>query len=443
MKHTGLLILISCVTMVARGQLPFLDMAYKTALDRAAREDKLVCLLYASADCESCNEALYKRLGAGRVKQQIARSFIPVRIGPESGDREHIRQLFDLKMSSGILFVDDKNNLIYSVPYNIRISVDSLLNEALRRQRSIAILKEKEKSYFGQNGKNIRDLEALIAAKTTLEQDTRLLLTEYLSLVPKDSINTMPVLQFLARQAPVYESRAYVTMVRSPLFSEAWYSIPVETRSRINVQIFEKSAKVAADTEDEAFAGRIARFAASTYNNEPGRKYAQRRVMMYFYLRTKDITRYLDVAAPFYDDYLQFVVAETTAQPAAAPAEDLPEALLKMNTATAVNTVSPAVYARYLSDAAVFFYRNDSAGKYLSNALAWADKSVALAPGFLNQHVYALLLYSSGEKERAIRYETLAIAESKKVKAAYTADWPRILEKMKKGERISPAGGGN
>lgn len=442
MKSTGLLLVLTFLTMALRGQSPFLNITYKTALDRAAREDKLICVLYTSADCESCNETLYRHLSSGKVKQQINRSFIPVRVGSESGEREHLRVLFDLKIPAGILFVDGSGQLVYAVPYGAPLSIDSLINEALSRQKSIEILRVKEKSYFGQNHKSIKDLEQLIAAKTNLEQDTRLLLTEYLGLVPRDSVNTLSVLWFLARQAPVFESMAYNIMVSSPLYKEAWYQMPVEERVRINDQISGKSVKIAAETGDEAFAERIAKFAASTYNNVPGSLYAERRVMMYYYLHTRNMTRYLDVAVLFYDDYLRFVVSETTVQPSVVPADhELPEALLKVRTATAVKTVAPAVYARYLSEAAGFFYRNDSTGKYLGNALSWADKSVALAPGFVNQHVYAQLLYASGKKEEAIRYETLAIEGSRKVKAAYTAQWPQILEKMKKGERIGPGAG--
>ncbi|MGJ7030669.1 hypothetical protein [Niabella hirudinis] len=437
MKSAVLLVALAFFTMALHGQSPFLNISYKTALNRAAREDKLICVLYPSVDCESCNEALHKHLGSAQIKERIARQFIPVQVAAAGEDREHLRRLFNLEMPLGILFIDQENDLVYAVPYGAPVTADVIINEALERQKSIAVLREKEKSYFRQGLKNIKDLEQLITAKTRLEQDTRLLLTEYMGLIPKDSINTIPVLRFLAKQAPTYESRAFDILVRSQLYKDAWFGIPVNERIEINSRIMSKSLKIAAETGDEAFAERIARNFAATYNDVAGSLYAQRTVMMSYYRRTKNIPRYLDVAAPFFDEYLRFVLTETAKDTSAKSAEEeLPETLQKMSTAKAVKTVSPGVYARQLSDAADFFFRNDSTGRYRSNALAWAGKSVALAPGVVNQHVYAQLLYLSGKKDEAIHYETLAIEESKKEKARFAASWPQILEKMKKGEAI-------
>ncbi|WP_018627834.1 DUF255 domain-containing protein [Niabella aurantiaca] len=433
MYKTVLTIYILLFSLCLQAQRPFADRSYKTALKEARQKNKLIFLSLESAYCTGCNDSMNRYFSNKERKAAISSSFIPLSIGPHHNDRAYITESLNIEQSSGVFFIDKNEQLIYSSKYR-RQGFGAVIKEARKRAESIAVLEQKEKSYFNRNQKNIGDLEQIIQAKTDLEQNTGLLLVEYLNLLPKDTVNSIHVLQFLAQQAPIYRSKTCRAMRNASRFNEAWYALPQEQRVRINRRIFQKSIRVAAQNRNDAYANDICRFARGTYSDEEGKAYIEGVIMMNYYRQTQDTSRYLAVAAPFYDRYLTFVSNKTENTMAdTAQIAGLPETLQKMRPPSAV--IAPYIkkeYAHYLYTAAHFFYKADRQNRYMNHALRWAEESVLLFPHYRILHLYALLLYKTGISDKAIEYQALAIEKSKPFPSVGKG-WDVILNKMKQG----------
>ncbi|MBZ4191965.1 hypothetical protein [Niabella beijingensis] len=412
----------------------FQSISFSTALGKAARENKLILLYYESDQCEACNTNLDKAFSSKTLYQKIKNAFIPVKISANSKDRMYIRQLYDITGHMGLFFIDSTKELVYSNPQRKEpgANLDALLDEALKHAASRKTLAEKERRYFKSNTRNRDDLEALIIAKSRLDQPTGLLLVEYLHLIPKDSVNTLRTIQFVARQAPVLGSVADQTIRKSSRFDTAWYDMPLPERIAINKKIFKKSTRIAADNADEPHARSIAAFAAQTYDNEQGKQYIRDVVMMSYYQQTKNPEKFMAIAVDFYDRYASSIPPVAGAATTdITDTTDLPDALKNIKTATVVNAI-PSTFAYYLYTTAYYFYRNDTQNRYLEHSLAWTKKALDLYPHYNILHLYALFLYKTGRKNDAIAYATRAIEKS--TREGYPKEeWKKEREKMRKG----------
>lgn len=442
------LLCILGINQLSLAQQPFQNISFERALQKAKKEHKLIFLQFESDNCIQCNEVADKAFANLEFAKKISNEFVPLKIKPDSKDRIQIGEQYDISEGFGTLFIDGTGKLIYAKRSTFSTPTSYLkeIEAAYNRQSDYKIIEEKEKSYFDQNYKNVADLEMLIQAKTDLNLSTDLLLTEYINLIPKDSLNTKHTIRFLLKQAPVYRSKSDIVMRGSKNFREVWYDLPSEERISINNSIFKKSIKMAAINRDESLAKSIAAYSMGTTTSTNGKQNIYERNMMSFYSQTKDTVKYFAIAIPYYNRYIQSLTPEflNRADSAAkSKAFKNPEkvVLKPMDDGTQLQVrtaryVSPnSTYSNYLFRVAHFFKCLDPTNRYLEHSIRYARKSVELSAQPNNMHLLAELLYKNRMTEEAIDYEEKAIALSKKY-GRERKEWIPVLEKMKAGQFI-------
>lgn len=438
-KGFSILFLFITATTFCFSQNVFQKISYNQALHKAQKNNKLVFLFYEFSDCMRCNEAINEGVNKKEIIQKLNKWYIPININAINKERQTIQQDLNIIAPSALLVLDGTGNIVFQSDYGDMISLDSIINEGIKRKKSLDFLKKSEKEYFESHNKNLALLSRLIEANTNLGQDTKLLLTEYISLLPKDSIHSYKVLQFIARQSPIFETNADNILRGDSNFNDAWYTIPVEERISINQKMIKKSTKRAIASKDDQYLNRIVEFARGTYYDEQGKKYVERLILMDYYWQVGDTSKYLSIADAFNNKYLDIINDLAVKYDSVLTATDttLPSALQTLKQPTAVN-YNTKWYAQYLFNSANFFYHVDKDKKYLKDAMNWCAASLKLDPFYTRKHLYALLLYKIGERDSAIKYETEAINESRSSHETYTKSWPTILKKMKNGEALIP-----
>ncbi len=436
-----LLLVVGFLSSVIHAQEKlFEDWSYKQALKKSSAFKKPVLLFYELEDNEKWNELVPKTLSKPDIARLLNDHFISIKISLESKDRIILQDRVSPKVPFSLYFLDEEGSLLPFLKSPMPVSVDSVIKYALKTYQNRALVQQIEKTYFDKGHKNIEDLKKLIQAKTDLGMDTKLLLTEFINSLPRDSFNTASV-RFLMRQSPAFGSNAYQKAVNNPNFSEAWWPMLLQERVDINQRIIKKSTDIAIANRDVTYMRRIVQFARLTCNTEKDKLYAERTVLMNYYLHIGDTARYMEIAAAFNDDYAAAASKQagikTTNDSTHAIDPELPERLRQLNTAKAVSVPVRSPQAIYLNSAASYFYRIDREKKYLQRAVNWAAQSVALYPDYMNRHTYALLLYRLGNREQAIEMERLAIKKAKEKQLSIASQWEPMLQKMKNGTAIN------
>ncbi len=436
-----LLLIVGFLSSVINAQEKlFEDLSYKQALKKSSAFKKPVLLFYEMEDNEKWNETIPKALSKPDIARLINDHFISIKISLENKDRIILQDMVSQKVPFSLYFLDEEGSLLPFLKSPMPVSMDSVIKYALKTYQNRALVQQIEKTYFDKGNKNIEDLKKLIQAKTDLGMDTKLLLTEFINLLPPDSFNTGSV-RFLMRQSPAFGSNAYQKAVNNPNFSEAWWPMLLQERIDINQRIIKKSTNIAITNRDMNYMKSIVQFARFTCNTEKDKLYAERTVLMNYYLQTGDTARYMEIAAAFNDDYAAAASKQagikTTTDSTDAIDPELPERLRQLNIPKAVRVPVSSPQAIYLNGAANYFYRIDREKRYLQRAANWAAQSVDLYPDYMNRHTYALLLYRLGNREQAIEMERLAIKNAKEKQLSIASKWEPILQKMKDGAAIN------
>lgn len=434
-----LLLLVCFLSSIADAQENlFEELSYQQALKKSSASGKPVLLFYEMEDNEKWNETIPKALSKPDRARLINDHFVSIKVSLESKDRIILQDLVNQKPPFSLYFLDEEGSLLPFLKSPMPVSMDSVIKYALKTYQNRVLVQQIEKTYFDKGNKNIEDLKKLIQAKTDLGMDTKLLLTEFINLLPRDSFNTGSV-RFLMRQSPAFGSNAYQRAVNNPNFSEAWWPMALQERVDINQRIIKKSTGIAITNRDMNYLQGIVQFARFTCNTEKDKLYAERTVLMNYYLHTGDTARYMEIAALFNDDYAaasKQAGINTTTDSTDAIDPEIPERLRQLNIPRAVRVPVRSPQAIYLNSAANYFYRIDREKQYLQRAVNWAAQSVALYPDYMNRHTYALLLYRSGNKEQAIEMERLAIENAQEKQLNIASKWAPILQKMKNGAAI-------
>lgn len=422
--------LLHCCLLV-KAQDAFRNISYAKALKLAVKENKLVFLQYESETCIQCNDVADKAFKDKALIALLSKKYIAIKVPAWHTDREQVAEVFNLKNNFGTLYIDKNERLVYHSPktsssprsyYAEMETVESKLVKLLQVDKD-------EKDYFERNKKDIQTIRRLIQNKSDLGQHVALLLTEYISLLPEDSVNTIANIQFIAKQAPLFGSKAYLLMRRQSKFNEAWYAMPGAERREINSKMFNKSIKAAAAERDEQQAKRVAHSAMGTTTSEVGKKNLYDWHMMNYYLQTKEHGKYLPLAAAYYDRLFARIT---------------PKEIYNLDSLKIQKSKTTFVSARYdlanqMQRAASRFYALDTDSKYTDHSLHWVKRSIDLNPNHNNKHLYAQILYRAGKNKEAIKEETEAILLSKQF-GSERKEWYSVLEKMKRGEIIKDIG---
>ena len=440
MNRILILLPILLLSFLVNAQMGFRNISYEKAVKKAAQENKLIFLQHESEQCDQCNETANKAFTDAKLMRAISQKFIAIKMGKDNSSRNAFDSIFGMKGRTGTLYIDKNGRLVHRSPI-ISSSSNYYFGELKIVEKKYAVLLQFDAdsmSYFVRGKKDIQTLKRIIQTKSDLGQENDLLLVEYINLIPKDSVNVISTLQFIAKQAPVLDSKPDLMMRRADNFHSAWYAMPLNERVSINNRITNKSMRIAAREKDEEKAKRIASFARSVTNTVAAGANMYDWNMMSYYFETRNYDRYLPIAANYYDRQFakinfQFISAIDSAK--LASNEDYP-----------VFLSARYDYANRMQNAAERFYRLDKENKYSTQSLGWAKRSIELNPEMDNKYLYARILYKSGKNEAAIRAikEAITMAEKRAAReTGYSADnvksYSIALEKMKKGEPLNVA----
>jgi len=446
MNRTLLLLSIFACSF-AQAQQPFRDLSLKKAFKKAAAQNKLVFIQIISDDCVQCNDVANKAFEDPKLKERLSNDWVTIRIGASTPDGIEAAAIFDRDKGFGSLITDKDKNPVYQFNKTTSFAPAyvEVLDSATASLQKIVRLKEMEAAYFSAGQKDWRLLEKLIQRKAELGQNTGLLLTEYLNLVPEDSVNTDHVIRFITQQSPVTGSKARRIIYKDrTLFNQVWNSLPLDERVLINQRTISKSMTLAVTQKDESYARTVARFAANTYAPEKQDAIYEQQLLNYYY-RTADTARYLALGLTCYNREFEALTNEKINQvqkerleqafaKALADTLNRPAGAQRMVRSAPVASYPSAVASR-MNQAAYTFYKMDRQGLYLANTLEWIKRAVEIFPTPNNQDTYARILYRSGEKDLAISYEEKAIEDSKK-QGSERKEWQSLIEKMKRNEPV-------
>ena len=444
-KFFLLVLLLSSITGFS--QVAFQNLSLSDALSQAKAEGKLIFLQLESPDCKECNETGLKGLSDKELGQRVNAAFIPLYVQAKHKDRLEIENLFNSPDGFGTLFIDHNANLIhkYGGSASIAKKYTEQIDIAFNKAGESIKLSELEKLYNNGN-KSVGLLEQIMLKKKELNLDNTGYLSEYVSIIPADSLSSTHTLRFIASFGPILGSKADSVLRKDrKLFNEAWYSMAITARASINARIIYSSLNKAVREKDEAYAFRIASFAKATVTST---KEAQEKAfnmrLLEFYSRTNNHTAYLSTAIDYYDRFLMTVNADSIKKLDETRRTDLASTATKDTIKTETGfTVRSTVrfapvgqrYTNELKEGARNVYKRTTDPALLAKATIWIKRGLEFYNSYDALEVYALLLYKQQQKEEAIAVEKQAIELKKKMKYSVT-DNEEILQKMEKGVAI-------
>jgi len=440
-----LLSLLLFTSYISYGQVNFTVNSFDAALQASKETGKIIFLQYEASNCEQCNEVADKAFENNKLGEQVNTIFTTIKISSKHSDRKKVAKLYDLKEEAfGTLFIAGDATLLHSflrttsMAKNYETEIDKVLTKASEGMRLNTILSEYEKG-----NRNPIFLEELMAAKKNLNLDTDTLLNEYVKLLPKDSLESIRTIVFIAGMAPVIDSRPDNAMRRSSRFNEAWNTIPLNERISINGRIVHKSMTKAVREKNERYAYRVSDFRKFTYNPDyrAGQQAADYEMIQY-YLSTKDTLNYLIRSVYFYDNYYMTISVDSIKRKDSLSFTMMAEKQKKeqpvqagVNQRTITFTPTTQHYARELNNAASSFYDLSGDPLYLAKAIQWSERANQFHVHYITMNTYALLLYKAGKKEEAMIWQNKAI-ENKKKMGYDTKKLEKELDDMKKNKPL-------
>jgi len=427
-------------------QTNFRSISFAEALRMAKAENKMVFMQYESEDCDQCNEVADKGLENMEVGYRIDQSLVAIKITVKHPDRSQLAEQYNMHTGFGSLFIDMNGALVHKFRRSTTFAKEYLnqIDLALYSTSESARITELEKEYKNGN-RDISFLKTLLTKRKMLNLPTDILLDEYVTLLPADSLRSLNTLVFIAQMAPMLDSKANNILRKDQqLFNKAWYSMSLPLRLGINNVIIYKGLKKAIDEKNEGAAIRVASFAQGTYmgNYAAGTK-AYDKNLLYFYEKT-DTSKYFRKAIAYFDRYYMIVSPDSIKKIDTVTLNRLLAQAPKTDTIVNGRQVrrtairyAPVTqnFARELNNGAWSFYKMTKNPYLLSVATEWAKKGLEFfkSPEILD--TYSRLLYRQNQKAKAIELQHEAIALRKQRKYS-TKEYDAVLAKMIKNEII-------
>ncbi len=420
MKIRFLLFSIAFV-LNASSQTVFQKISFAEAIAKSQNTGKLVLVQLESLDCEMCNYVVTKAFENEMLSKKINETFIAIKVDSKHADRNLINDLYDLQDKSfGTLFIDGNRNLVhrYDKTTTLAKDYDKEFDVALYQNSEVIKL-----NFLGDNynkSKNSDDLELWILARRILNLNNDSLLNIFAKNLPQDSINSIRILTFIAKQSPIRSSMADNILRSNIKFKEVWYAIPLQERIYLNNKTISKSMQKAILEKNESYGLSVANFARAVYsdNKTAGNSVFNFQAMKY-YQGVVDLDKYIRYATFFHDS----VILKTTA--ADVLRTDSIKKVEMMSNAQAVSTESVGNkkvvtksfsfrphgqnYTNTLNEAAWFIYKNTNEKIYLQKALEWSSKGNQYSEKFEAMDTQARILYKLGEKNDAIELMEKAV----------------------------------
>jgi hypothetical protein len=445
------------VAITAQSQVLFNDMPLQQALNQAKKTDKIVMIVMESDNCKQCNEMTTQSFTSPVLARAVNSNCIALKIKQDSKEFAMIDSAYSTYKSIAVLFLDPDGILLqrYTASSSSYIPYLDQLNKALiKKEHPDTEYKELVQAY--NDGKRDFDLlYKLVGKKTEMALEHDQLLEEMVGLAPGDSATSLTFIQFLAEQGPTYDSKVYMYMHKDNRnFNDAWYLMSQQRRVAANNRMIGKSKNKAIRDKNRAFAERVATMAAGTFSERTAARKAHDRHIIDYLRGVKDTTNFLQYSVRYYDQHLMTIGLDSVRNVDSVrrnemmqnrPNFQVPPNAVRVETELVAyvggtgpspNSVFIPIasgYSNELNSGAWTIYTFTHDPVYTAKALVWAKRATEYFenPGVMD--TYARLLYRSGNKQEAIKWEEKVVQYCKTYKMPL-GEFEEIANKMKAGK---------
>lgn len=432
-------------------QVKFEKLSLQDAVQKAASSGKIVFAQFVSDKCDQCNMVAGKSFEDEELAKVIRERCVAIKLEVSSADRQDFINRYNPMQSMGTFFISPDGELIHRYTSTTTraaeyvAQIDKAYNKITEGKVTLRELNEE----WNNNPRDVVAMEVNLDRRSTLGLPADSLLEVYIKRLPEDSLTSVRVLNFIARQAPSIFSKAHITLHKDKdLFLQAWDAMPLQNRININNRIIYKSMKEAIAKKSWSMANFVARFTAGTFNSSPAEVAAKasEKQMLDYHIAVKDTSAYLKTANSYFDKYYMTVPVDKIKEQDSARRKQM---LAKAVADTIKDPDNPAkftirkgisfapqtqFFTSELNRGAWLLYTSTSDESYLKKALAWAKRSLDFYESPEAMDTYARILYKTGNSHEAIKWQKRAI-EIYKERKFPAKEFEQVLAKMERGEK--------
>lgn len=423
LKLYALVLLIFPLTSTRAQDIRFFKGSFEAACQKAKEEHKLIYMLVNFDHGQKLTPATsaVQRAPEMAVRYQSGFVSLLVVIEPEARDETFLIK-YGITSYPSHLFFDADGGLIYR-SQGSRTAKNSYLEDldkAVGNAKAETLSKYKAQFEAGNRNADFLKKYLLKNDELRLFVDQELLDAYAKSLSP-EQLNDLETIAFVLERGPVINGVAYQITHKSRLMIDRIYKeLPLQRRTAINNALIRNSMGQAKLTKNRTMAESAAAFARNSWNNQDPKngQYAYLGNMTSYFKSVNDTASYLKAASEYYEIYYGRL-KDSVLRPYVAPSADSIAARVKKILASqratkgkadsvqvtrrfingslvSVNVsdkrMQPGTnvvdsrkriydYARALNNAAYIFYTMGTKDPlYLSRAISWSEKTVALFP---------------------------------------------------------------
>jgi thiol-disulfide isomerase/thioredoxin len=393
---------------------------WQQVLKKAKRQDKNIFLQLYSSSCEQCNEVADKAFGSETLGDYFNQRFISVRIDGTSGEGRVLADKFSVSAFPVSLYLKENEEVLYRYNGSTSNPTAYMRYADIASSRTDEIPLNTYDKEYKEGNRGLLFLESYISERKEMNMPVDSLLEQYAAALPKDSLHSFRVINFIFEQAPVVTSKAFAAMNADPyILHQVYKSATANKSAGINNSIILKTRRKAIEERNDALALRAANFAKDTWGNNRinGQKGFDLN-MLEFYKGTKDTTRFIKAAKDYYNGYYMsknldsLKKAEEEAFKTvmkSIPGDTIKTGPRIVMRKTVIVSSSNFEYGNSLNSGAWSMYQFASGKNDLENALSWVKRAIDYHEDPAYFDTYAHLLYRLNNKDEAIIREQKAV----------------------------------
>jgi len=396
------------------------------AFEKAAAEKKLLLVVLTTpippVNPPGVNKFVYRSaLDDAKVVDFYNKNFVAYTVLFTDPSATALRQKYQLSRFPAYLFIDSHNNLVYKEAGN-SIEIQKYLNmgeAALTAQSSGKTVSNYEAQYLLGN-KTAESIKEYINLRMNMGiYDNAKLIDEYVDQITIKSLQDYNEVLFILKAGPYAYGKAYnLCLTNRKIFDSIYKSEPVALRTAINDRIVGNTINEAVKRKDANMAQQGANYVAGTWrNNYRQAAMASQSRMLGYYISVKDTGSYYRQATYFYDGYYMNISADSAKRKEQINFENARKAALAHLPDSVTTLTGPDSTKRYvrktivvqsasmggpangtamaLNNAAWQYYSLGTTNQnYLSKAILWSKRSIALDPRYNYYDTLAHLLYA-------------------------------------------------
>lgn len=443
------LLLISSVFLICQNTfsqgIHFETGKWKSVVEKAKEEHKLIFLQLQSDACIQCNEVADQAFSNRTLGDYFNTRLVSIRLDGTKNQGAVLAKKYSVQGFPVSLFLDGDEHILsrYNGSTNNISQYINYVHLAVSREKEMP-LSVFEKEYNAGTSTPLF-LESYILKRNELNMPSDLLLEEYVTVIPRDSINSLRVLGFIFGQAPLVDSRAFEMVFSNHNIRKVYQNAGRDKTIEVNNKIIIRSLDKAIKLKDSSLERKVADFTKSTWprGSIAGQKNSETQMLKY-YLGTKEKDKYISAANIYYEQYYMprnldsLKIAARAALESAlesAPGDTIRSGGRMLIRKKLMSSSRIYEYGNSLNTGAWNFYKMTENKENLQRALTWIQRAIAYREDPSYVDTYAHLLYKLGQKEEAIKEEEKAIELVNIQRRGVGVErYKDALDKMKKNE---------